>query len=131
MIGSIVLRGNGMVLAIGAEDLEVGTPSRWRVKIVLAGEGMRVETPGTLLEDELPALGRDIEALMVGDRTAAKLASHDGTLFVSIERRSEAEARIAIRILRDRATGLYSVVETLAARRDVEELAQRARKFPY
>lgn len=133
MIGSIVLRGNGILVAIGAEDLDVATrgPSCWRVKIVLAGEGMRIETPGTLGEDELPALARDIDALFAGGRTAATFASADGTLFLSFDRRSEAEAGIMIRIVRDRSSGLYSSVETLAPRRDVEDFARRALKFPH
>lgn len=128
-----MLRGAGLVLAIGAEDLEVreGAPSRWRVKIVLAGEGMRLETRGTLSETELPAFARDIDALVAGTRTAASLASEDGVVFVTIDRRGDVEAGIAIRVVRDVATGAYSVVEVRGARADAEDFARRAHKFPY
>lgn len=133
MIGSIVLRAAGILLSIGAEDLEVRdrAPSRWSVKLVVAGEGMRIESHGVLREDELPALSRDIDALVAGMRTAASLATEDGTLYLTFGRRGSNEASISIRLLRDRARGVYSVVETRAARADVEDFSRRAAKFPY
>ncbi|MDQ3038008.1 MAG: hypothetical protein M3Y87_36775 [Myxococcota bacterium] len=133
MIGSIVLRGAGVVLAMGAEDLEVreGSPSRWSVKVGIAGDGLRIHAQGVLREDELPSLARDIDALVAGMRTAASLATEDGTLYLTIDRRGSDEAGVSIRLLRDRTTRAYSVVETRATRADIEDFARRAAKFPY
>lgn len=133
VIGSIVLRGDAVLLAILAEDLELleGGRSQFKTKMVLAGEGLRIVTEGTLLENELPSLAGRIDALCAGNRDAATFESEDRSLYLSMTRDGEQDARIAIRLLRERQTGLYSTVETGAARRDLEDFARKSFRFPY
>lgn len=138
MIGNLVLRTAEHAIAIGALDLELpasdgeeGARSRWRVKIVLLSEGMRVESTAMLAEEELPALGAELEELVAGRRTRASLASQDGSLYLALEARSESELGIALRILRDRERGVISVVESRIARAHAADVAGAARRFPY
>lgn len=133
MIGSIVLRGDSVLLAIGAEDLELleGGRTQFKAKLVLVGEGLRIVSEGTLLENELPSLAGRIDALCAGNREAATFESEDRSLYLSMTRDGEQDARIAIRLMRDKDRGLYSTVETGAARRDLEDFARNAFRFPY
>lgn len=132
VIGSIVLRGDAVLLAIGAEDLELlQGRTQFKTKMVLAGEGLRIVTEGTLLENELPSLAGRIDALLARDREAATFESEDRSLYLSMTRDGEQDARIAIRLMRDKDRGLYSTVETGAARRDLEDFARKSFRFPY
>ncbi len=133
MIGSIVLRGDSVLLAIGADDLELfeGKPARFKTKIVLAGDGLRIVVDGSLLDNELPTLAGQIDAMFSGGRTAASFESSDRSLYLSMTRDGEYDARIAIRLMQEKETGLYSTVETGAARHDLEDFARKALRFPY
>jgi hypothetical protein len=132
VIGTIVLRCLHYAVSIGAEDVVMGDgPSTWIATLVLLGDGMRVECSGKLREDELPGLAAQLEDLLGGKRTSASLASADGTLYVSFERRSDNELAVALRLLRDPARGVIAVTETLAGRAAVEDFAARAKRFPY
>jgi hypothetical protein len=133
VIGSIVLRGDSVLLAIGAEDLELAEdrPSRFRTKMVLAGDGLRIIADGSLLENELPALAGQIDAMFSGTRMAASFESADGSLYLSMTREGEYDARIAVRMVQEKERGLYSTVETGAARHDLEDFARKALRFPY
>lgn len=131
MIGSLVLRTEHQAIAIGALDIELreGASSRWRTKIVLLSEGMRIESAAMLDEEEMPALGAQLEELVAGRRTAATLASADGSLYLAFEARSESELGIVIRMRRE--GGVISVAESRIARAHAGEVAAAARAFPY
>lgn len=131
MIGSLVLRTEHQAIAIGALDLELreGASSRWRTKIVMLSEGMRIESAAMLAEEEIPALGAQLEELAQGRRSAASLASEDGSLYLAFEAHSESQLVIVVRMLRE--GGVLSVAESRIARAHAGDLAAAARRFPY
>jgi hypothetical protein len=133
VIGSIVLHAATHAIAIGALDLELreGDSSRWICKVMLLGEGMRIEADARLAEGELPAFGAELGELASGQRDKASLASEDGALYLAFEARSESELTIAVRLLRDRAHRVISVLETRMARADAYDVAAAMRRFPY
>lgn len=131
MIGTLVIRTAHQAIAIGALDIELreGSTSRWRTKIVLLSDGMRIESAATLDEEEIPALGAQLDELVRGQRSAASLASADGSLYLAFEAHSESELVIVIRMLRE--GGVISVAESRITRAHAGELASAARRFPY
>ena len=133
MIGSLTLRSVHYVLVIGAKDVEVvpDAPARWTVSLMFAGDGLRLDSMGVVGEDEMRAFADELDALSGGRRTKAQLATADGSLSVALERRGPIEVSVAIRLLRDRATGLYSAAETITLRSHVDEVAAQARRFPH
>jgi hypothetical protein len=137
MIGSLELRTAHYLLALGAEDLELGDPSasgvasRWRAVVALVGDSTRVLARGHLGEREIPALGEKLSELLRGGRTAVSFSSEDGMVHLAFERRSPDELGMAVRLVSDPARGAYSSAETRVARAGVEDFAHAAAKFPY
>lgn len=133
MIGTIELRCAHYVLAIGAEDLELGPDgaNAWRALFALLSDGTRVLARGVLAEREIAELGERIDDLLRGERAAVSYQTADGTFYFALERRRGDELGLSVRLVSDHARGAYSCAETRVSRARVADFAREARDFPY
>lgn len=130
MIGSFVFRCAHYALALGAEDLDVreDQASLVHVRLALVGDGMRIETRGILRDEELRAFAGQLRELLERKRTQAAMQSEDGSLYLALERSSEQELRVAIRLRRDE---VISSAESYTGTAQAVDLAAGAAKFPF
>lgn len=130
MIGVAVLRCAHYQLALVAESEEVDQDRKcFRGKVVLLGEGMRVEAPLLLYGSELPVLIERLRELIDDERTKIEFVNEAANVYLALER-SGRSYNVAFRMMREPETGLLSTGETRTWAAQLEELSRTASRWP-
>lgn len=131
MIGVAVLRCAHYQLALVAESEEVDQERKYfRGKVVLLGEGMRVEAPLRLYASELPVLIESLRELLDDERAKLEFVNEAANIYLSLER-SGRSYNVAFRMVREPEIGLFSTGETRTWAAQLEELSRTAARWPH
>ena len=130
VIGAAPLPGEYFVIAVVADDVLEGEPTRYKSRALLVSDGFVVRGEGVVAEAEMRGLAEETLSLLRRERNEVSFRSGDGTLTLFLGQRAGGELAVAGRIVRDEL-GSYSAFETRTDRTGLETCTDGLRHFPH
>lgn len=130
MIGAAQLPCEYFVIAVVADEIEEGEPTRYKARMLIVSDGFVVRGTGVVAESEMRGLADGALSLLRRERNEIAFQSAEGTMHLYIRQRPGGELSVAGRIARD-DLGTYSAFETRTDRTGLETFADGLRHFPH
>jgi len=130
VIGAAQLPCEYFVIAVVADDILEGEPTRYQSRTLLVSDGFVVRGEGRVSETEMRGLGADARDLLRRQRNEVSFKSEDGNVYLFFGLRPGGELTVAGRIVRDEL-GTYSAFETRTDRTGLETFTDGLRHFPH
>jgi hypothetical protein len=130
VIGAAQLPCEYFVIAVVADDVEAGEPTRYKSRLLLVSDGFVVRGEVSVGEAEMRGLGADAVSLLRRERNEIQFRSAEGTMHLYLAQRAGGELTVAGRIIRDEM-GTYSAFETRTDRVGLETFADGLKHFPH